>query len=336
MVREALTLERLRAMSADEAAALFAVRQAEGLTANEETLLADWLTADTRHARAFERAGQGWAAFDAAEGDEILAAMRAHALVPAARPRQRWPQFAAVAAAVLLLVVTGLLLRPTLLPRGDAPVVRELAWTRYDAGAGQVRSVTLADGSMMTLDAGSAAEVRFSADGRAIRLLNGRALFDVSHDPARPFRVMAGDRRVVALGTRFEVDLGDAALRVTLLRGKVAVEPMRGTGHTEMLAPGQQFAERDGAASVSEVPLIETPAWSRGLIDLQDAPLGKALVEINRGSTARIVIHDPEVAALRVSGQFRTGDADRFATTVAELYGLRITRNDSEIGLSRK
>ncbi len=337
MVHEALTLERLHAMARDEAAALLAVRRAEGLNVQEEALLAEWLAADPLHADALGRAERGWAVFDAAEDDEILAAMRAHALAsPARRTWLGWPQLAAAAAAIVLLVATSLLMLPSMFSNGGAPAVQQLVWTRYEAPAAQVRVVTLSDSSVMTLGAGSVAETRLATDARAIRLVRGKALFEVSHDPARPFGVTAGDRRVVALGTRFEVDLGADALKVTLLRGKVAVEPLGGSGRTEMLAPGQQFTERSGAVAVNEVPIVEVPAWSRDLIDLEDVRLGDALAQINRGSAVRVIVEDPQVANLRVSGQFRAGDAARFAATVAELHGLRVTRHGDQITLSRK
>ncbi len=335
MVHEALTLERLHAMAPDEAAALLAVRRAEGLTAHEEALLAEWLAVDPLHADALGQAERGWAVFDAAEGDEILAAMRAHALASPARRWLGWPQLAA-AAAVVLLLATSLLMLPSMFPPGSAPVVQQLAWTRYEAPAAQVGAVTLSDGSVMTLGAGSVAETRLSADARSIRLLQGQGLFEVRHDPARPFGVVAGDRRVVALGTRFEVDLGADALKVTLLRGKVAVEPLGGNGRTEILMPGQRLTESGGTVTIGEVPIVEVPAWSRGLIDLEDVRLGEALAQINHGSSIRVIVEDPQVANLRVSGQFRAGDAARFATTVAELHGLRVARRDDEIRLSRK
>ncbi|MEP9360088.1 FecR domain-containing protein [Sphingomonas sp. KR3-1] len=331
MVREALTSARLRAMPTDEAAALFAVRRAEGLTESEQALLAEWLT-EPVHARAFEQIERGWDAFDEAGDDEILAAMREHALAPRARGGLHWPQVAAVAAMLLVVVAVGLwFMLPQ--PRQETP---QVAWARYEAPASQVRPVTLADGSVMTLDAGSAAEARFVTDGRAIRLLRGRALFEVSHDPARPFGVTAARRRIVALGTRFEVDLGGDALKVTLLRGKVAVEPVGIPAKTVTLAPGQQFIERGGAASVGTVPMLEAPAWSRGLLDLDDVPLGAAVAEINRYAQDHIVIRDAGVSALRVSGQFRAGEAARFANTVAELHDLRVIRRGSEIELVRK
>lgn len=335
MVREALTLARLEAMPADEAAALFAARRAEGLTESEQAMFSDWLAASPAHAEAFALAERGWAAFDGAEGDEILAAMRAHALAPRRRAWTRWSKLAVAAALLLIVGVTSVLLRPSLLPRSGPPVAQEIAWTRYEAPPTQLRTVKLADGSTMMLDAGSAAETRLTTDRRSIRLLRGRGLFEVSHDAARPFAVMADQRRVVALGTRFEVDLGGAMLKVTLLRGKVAVEPMGSDAQTVMLAPGQQFAERDGTGMMRTVT-DQDPAWIRGMIDLDDVPLGQAVEQINRYSTEHIVLGDASVEVLRVSGQFRAGDAQRFAATVADLHGLRVSRRGNEIALDRK
>jgi transmembrane sensor len=336
MMREALTREALWAMPVDEAAALLAVRRAEGLTASEEGLLAAWLAEDPAHARALATAGRGWDAFDGAGDDEILAAMRAHALAPRHRRWPGWPQAAAVAAAVLLMVAASLWWMPSFLAGSGAPAGQEMAWTRYAAPAEQVREVRLADGSVMTLDAASVAEARFDPGARAIRLIRGRALFEVAHDPSRPFGVTVADRHVVALGTRFVVDLGDDMLKVMLIRGKVAVEPM-GKGAPVTLMPGQRFVERDGVVSVAMVAApVETPAWSQGLVDLNDVPLGEAAAEINRHGRTRIVIRDPRVAELRVSGQFRAGDAERFASTVAELHGLRLIRRAGEIELARR
>lgn len=333
MVREALTHERLRAMPVDEAAALFAVRRAEGLTANEQAMLDEWLAADPAHGRAFALTERSWQAFGDAGEDEILAAMRAHALMPRERAGPRWPHFAAAAAVLIAALIGSFWL---FLPNNRAPQAEQLAWSRYEAAPDRMRTVTLADGSMMSLDAGSVAETRFSAKGRDIRLTRGRALFEVSHDPTRPFGVTASTRRVVALGTRFAIDLRDDTLKVMLLRGKVALEPVGEKASTVMLTPGQQFIERDGAASVHVLAAPADPAWSRGLIDLDDVPLAGAIVEINRYAPKPIVIRDPAVAALRVSGQFRAGDATRFAATVAELHALRVVSRDREIELARK
>ena len=101
MLREALTIERLTAMGADEAAAFFVARRAEGLTAQEEELLSVWLATETGAAAAVDRADRAWNAFADVGHNEILAAMRAHALAPPMRPNSGWGRGLATAAAIV-------------------------------------------------------------------------------------------------------------------------------------------------------------------------------------------------------------------------------------------
>lgn len=333
MLREALTLERLHAMQPDEAAALLVARRAEGLTGQEESLLDQWLAADAAHVGALERAQGTWDIFDEAEGDEILAAMRAHAIDAAPPRRIGWPRAAvAAAAAVLLVLVSTLLLMPG---RGSGPGGPEIATIDYVSKPGEVRTIKLADDSTMTLDADSKASARFGRRERLVELERGRAFFDVTHDASRPFTVAAATRRVVALGTSFEVALGEDRLTVTLIEGRVAVEPRKPGGRTVMLAPGQQFIEAGGAANVRtlEPEGAEPAAWRSGLLDLDDRPLSEAVAMVNRTSRERIIIRDPAVGAMRISGQFRAGDAERFARTVAEVHPVRVVRRADGIEL---
>jgi transmembrane sensor len=331
MLREALTFERLGAMDPDEVAALFVARRAEGLTPSEEALLADWLAVSDVHVREFGRAGRSWDAFNDAEEDEIIAAMRAHAL--AAPLRRRWthwrPMAAAAAALVLILASTFLVLSR------QAPAPGAEGATEYASARGQVREIALSDGSRMTLDADSAASVRMSDEERSIRLVRGRALFDVAHDPSRPFAVVAGTRRVIATGTRFEVDLTPGTLKVALLEGRVTVGPLDRSVPPAVLNPGQQFVERNGAPTVRALDAGgDATGWRRGLIDFNDEPLAEAVAEVNRYSRDQLVIRDPAVAALRISGQFRAGEAERFARTVAEVHAVRLIRRGNRIELA--
>jgi transmembrane sensor len=334
MLREALTTERLSAMAPDEAAACFITRREEGLTESEQYLFDAWLAADGAHALAFDQAERSWRAFDRAEGDEILNAMRAHAIGAGRRRREMWPRLIAVAAMLCLVVTATLIFGPSWRRVSPGPAGAPEAWTQYASAHGQVRSFTLPDGSTMTLDAESVAQTRFRGSERAVRLLHGRGFFEVTKDPARPFAVAAADRRVVALGTRFEVALAPGSLRVTLLRGRVAVEPLT-AGQTTILNPGQQFIEQGSAISVRTIDSgsEDQPGWRKGLIDLDDLPLGEAAMQINLYARNRIIVRDPAVARMRVSGQFRAGDPDRFAQTITEMYPLRAVRHDGAIEL---
>src|SRR5579871_2598292 len=122
VVREALTLERLDTLEPREAAAWFIMRRADGLTSSEQTLLTDWLSKDESHRSVFDSADRAWESFSDSEGDEILAAMRAHALATPSRGSRFWLRPALAAAAVLLLAVGGTLFwAPGISPFGVRP-----------------------------------------------------------------------------------------------------------------------------------------------------------------------------------------------------------------------
>jgi transmembrane sensor len=332
VVREALTSQALDALEPREAAALFIARRAEGLTSSEQQLLADWLAKDEAHKRVFDSADRAWQAFAGAEGDEILTAMRKHARAPRPQGLAQWRPVAA--AAVLLLAVTAALaLIPNLNPWSPAAQTIQYASVR-----GELKELSLPDGSSMTLDADSAATGRFGGKERTIELQRGRAYFSVKPDHSRPFAVTAANRRVVAVGTRFDVNLLEDGLTVTLLEGSVQVGFLDSGQAPVTLMPGQQYVERAGRAEIRTVGVAgeNAVAWRSGLIRFDDQPLAEAAAIMNRYSTDQIVISGADVGSIRISGQFRAGEAERFAQTLAEIHKLRSLRQGDRIELSRQ
>jgi transmembrane sensor len=338
MVREVTSEARLAALSPEEAAALWTVRHSEGLTSHEQEQFASWLNRSSENAAAWEDAQAAWDSFDDADDDEILLAMRSHAL---ASQRTSWfrPELAAAAAVALLLLVSAILFLPSPMPNASPSGQQNVPpAVVYASAAGEVKVVTLPDGSRVTLDAASSFETRFSGTSRSARLLRGRAFFDVKSNPQRPFSVAAADRLVMALGTRFDVRLRPDELTVTLVEGSVEISAPGMVGST-VLKPGQQFVEHKGTAVVRSLESSVDTAleWQQGFITFDNDTLADAVAEINRYSSKQLVIQDPSVASLRVTGQFRTGDAERFGRTVAEIHPVRlIRRGPNELELARR
>jgi transmembrane sensor len=74
-------------------------------------------------------------------------------------------------------------------------------------------------------------------------------------------------------------------------------------------------------------------AWRRSEIVLDHTPLADAVAEMNRYDQTTLVIEDPQVAALRVSGIYHTGNSETFANMIAHLYGLEAVAQDGRIRL---
>jgi transmembrane sensor len=206
----------------------------------------------------------------------------------------------------------------------------------------------LADGSTVDLNAQTSLEVVFTTRQRNVRLSRGEAYFHVAKNPRRPFIVTAADRRVIAVGTAFNVRLDADSMSVTLVEGKVRTEQMGATqGEGEVfLAPGQQLVtKRQGGARALARPapayflrttdVEKVTGWRAGRVFLDDLPLVDAVAEMNRYSTVQIVVTEPLLRNLRVSGMFRAGEQDAFVAALEQYYPiLAKRRGEREIVLT--
>jgi ferric-dicitrate binding protein FerR (iron transport regulator) len=103
---KALSLQALGALEPIEAAALFVVRRSEGLNASEQGVLDDWLAADPSHRGALADAAYVWRVFEDPGDNELLTAMRAHALAQGPPTATGWRR----ATAAVIVLVAGILL----------------------------------------------------------------------------------------------------------------------------------------------------------------------------------------------------------------------------------
>ncbi len=173
----------------------------------------------------------------------------------------------------------------------------------YTTSVGEQRHVTLADGSHVMLDADTSLELAFSGVERRIRLLHGRAFFDVAKDVNRPFVVEASEGSVRALGTRFTVHCWDDDVTISVEESAVAVR-----------APNGEKADVRERQIVSYNSQRLTPvtldiagadeAWRNGKLLFEDQPLRQVIADLNRYRPGVIYITDSALFELRVSGIF--------------------------------
>jgi len=306
---------------------------------------AAWLNESPAHREAWIQAHQMWAVFDDAEDSDLIAAMARAARQAGPEPAARamWPRLVAACAAIALVAAAlfGGAQRgwfdhaagPVQVATNEAPSLTAEGKADYITGKGQKSVVDLPDGTRVTLDVDSAIDVVFTAGRRDVRLLNGRAFFDVAHDRAHPFGVRARERVVTALGTQFDVRVTPGELSVVLAQGSVSVASAQGGPPIRpvILKPGQAFvAGADAAGRVSSVDLDQALAWKQDVVEFHDQSLSDAVKILNRYTRAQIVIRDPKVAALRITGVFKTGDIDRFGRAVSQVLPVRMVARDAD------
>jgi transmembrane sensor len=309
-----VTRQRLAALSPEDAAALWLVQRDAGKPA-EAGLFEEWLAASDRHRAAWDAAATSWSLFDDAE-DPAFAELRADARARSVPIwRRAWKPLAAAAGVAAVALSTTHWLHTTPQPQPEVAAA-------VTAPNNAARSVRLADGTRMTLDAGTQVRVAMAAAHRDVALDRGRVWLSVAHDPSRPFTVSARDRRVTAVGTRFEVALEGPRTRVALFEGKVRVD---GGAQPVLLRPGQQLVAQVGQPDRLSSKSGESEAlWREGLVEFDDVTLSQAAAALNPGSGTLLAIPDPAVARLRVSGRFRLRDSERFARSVSELLPVRV------------
>jgi transmembrane sensor len=247
----------------------------------------------------------------------------------AARRPSRLPRYAGLAASLVLAMSLG------------------WGWTQYSAveqatyttPMGSVRTVVLSDGSQATLSSDSRIRIALSHGERHIDLEQGEAYFEVSKDPERPFVVVAGERQVVAVGTRFAVRRDRADLRVVVTEGTVRLQPGAAGNAvppatllhagSRALASAHGVLVRSGSVEDAEREVD----WRGGYLTFRDSTLADAAGEFNRYNARKIVMGDAEVAALRVGGNFRWSNTDTFVRLLEQGFPVRAEQQPDRIVL---
>lgn len=210
----------------------------------------------------------------------------------------------------------------------------------YSTPMGSVRTVLLSDGSKATLSSDSRIRVALSRGERHIDLEQGEAYFEVSKDPGRPFVVVAGERQVVAVGTRFAVRRDRADLRVVVTEGTVRLQPGSAgnvppppptllPAGSKALASAHGVLVRRGSIEDAEREID----WRGGYLSFRNSTLADAANEFNRYNARKIVMGDPEVGALRVGGNFRWSNTDTFVRLLEQGFPVRAEQQPDHIVL---
>lgn len=194
-------------------------------------------------------------------------------------------------------------------------------------GTGERRSVTLADGTRVELNAGSALDLRYTDTRRELVLLEGEILVTTASDTlGRPFSLRTGAGVLTPVGTRFLVrDLGHGRARVAVLEGAVDVDcgPAGGAPRRVMAGSQAEFSRAGAFDAVALRP--EVAAWLDGMLLADAMPLADFLAELGRYRPG-VLRCSPDAASLRVVGAFPVADTDQVLAMLQEVLPVRVRR----------
>lgn len=286
-------------------------------TAADAQALRAWCALSPAHAQAYRQATRLWRQL----GD-LAPLQRAQ---PSRLARRRL--LSAGAAAVVLLGAFGLSWT------GQVPDARAMLADMSTSTAEQ-HQATLADGSQVTLDAQTLLSLNFSERWRDISLDAGAAIFEVAHDPQKPFVVKAGEVRVTAIGTVFEVRHQSDGVRVTCTEGVVAVQS---PGQAERrLRAGEQLTLSDSATpQFRRVDADSAMAWQHGQLRFRQRPLAELIEELNRYRPGRIILAAADKAERPVSGIFHLSRPEEALQHIVQSQGLQAAHYPGGVVLLR-
>lgn len=288
-----------------EAARLWAIRVADPAFEDWD-MLAAWLDGSPAHLAAYDAAveGEAWAT-------ELFATPAPRMQPVAVEPRRRRFVSGGVALGVAMLAGFGGWIA---MDAGGGPVT-------YATAPGERRTVELADGSRVVLN--GATELVVAAGGdRQVSLTRGEALFDVRHDEARPFVVVAGGTRLLDLGTIFNVVRNEGRIDVAVAEGAVLYQANR---RDVRLNAGDALTRQDASAE----PVLRKAApdtigtWKAGYLHYDDAVLSTVAADLSRNLGKPVEVRGT-MAGRRFSGTIMLdGSAEQVLARTGALVDAR-------------
>ncbi len=207
----------------------------------------------------------------------------------------------------------------------------------YRTGIGEQLSVKLDDGSLVQLNTRSCIEVRYSGAARAVRLIEGEALFTVAPQSGRPFLVESGSARVQAVGTQFNVYRRADRADVSVVEGRVKITTARADGVPApiLLDAGQEAAiERNGRIVKSSAPQVgRALAWRQRHLEFHSATVAEVAAEFNRYNRLQIRIADEAIGNRTMSGVFNADEPQSLLDFLANEGGIRFENTGDAVTL---
>ncbi|GLV21000.1 sigma factor regulator FemR [Sphingobium sp. TomMM35A] len=289
-------------------------------TAQDEADICAWIEADPRHAIAYARAEAAWEAAERLKSAAADVNLPPVSEVVTEEQQRRLSRNIMIVAgiAVILFILAAIV---TVRTFNDVD--------HHETRIGEIRTISLPDGSRLHLNSDSAVDVRFTSNGRKVRLLKGEAAIEVAPDAHREFDVEARSAIVRARDTALNLRLRPSLIELTVTKGTAIVScgnrPPRqvAAGNGAVLQPRSFVLTR-----LDPNVVRQRTAWRKQLVHLEGETIEQAAGEFNRYRDAPILIGDARVSALRIGGEFHIGDSGKFLSLLQSRLPVRAVSGD--------
>jgi len=290
-----------------------------------------WRNADPANAAAYAKMERTWGLVASMQHLKGRAAAN-----DSAPPRNIWTRPAIAIAASMVLAIGALYW----FSRSPAAAPGQ----HYVTAPAEIRTITLADGSTITLSGAGEASIAIGDDERRVQLTAGYALFDVQHDETRPFIVETPQGEIRVLGTEFVVRIAGDEVRTTVLRGSVSGAAQRSglfAGRSEPVTAqvNEEIVLTDGAAELIEIDVEAIPrrlAWRDNMLAFDGETLDQAIAEVSQQTGWQFELADAGLGHERVGGYVHA-DPEAFIELISTSLNLEARREgERRVILSRR
>jgi transmembrane sensor len=283
-----------------------------------------WLAASPDHAAAYAEAEALWARLD---WSEALNRQSLNHAIETSAPKPMMRRKAPLSRRGLMAMAAGLgaaTLTPLALHLSSGER------RRFETEVGEIRHLSLEDGSRVSLGGRSVLATRVGDRVRRMRLDEGEAFFDVARDETRVFTVIGAGLKAEALGTAFEVRLGDHGPEVFVEEGRVRVTAIA-TGEQTVIGAGERAALRGGTLKRAAINPAGVAPWRRQRFSFIDQPLSEVVAEVNRYYRPGVTIASPKLGGRKVTAAFTIEQIPQALESLAqELDGHLVRRRNAE------
>lgn len=186
----------------------------------------------------------------------------------------------------------------------------------YSTAIGQRTSITLYDGTLVTLAPGTI----IRGSNRNIYLA-GEAVFTVKRHSGNPFVVTTAHTATRVLGTTFGVRAYDDNVKVAVRDGKISINNSQILSAGDIANVTNNNVEVEHNANVNSVL-----AWTSGRLEYHSALLTEVVPDIERWYGVRLHLADPSLETQRFTGTLKPGSVAELANILELTYKAKVTR----------
>ena len=304
--------------SIEEKAAYFFTCKKDGFTKTQELEFQIWIKENIEHKKAFEKVEMLQSLYLSLPSDiKSKISQEVHRNIKS-RNSLRKSNFLKFAASVIFIIGASLF--------GINGYMNFGIKHTYTSNQ-EIKNIVLPDGSKVILDAKTKLDIKYFSDKREINIIEGKALFDVTSNPNKPFIVNANMIKVEVLGTNFEVKNEIDKIVVDVINGKVKVEQNKNNEFQQLaiLTKGKHisFDKQSKKVILKELDTNSIASWKDGILFFQDYSLEKAINEFKKYQDINITIQK-DIKNYTVSGSFSIHEIDKFIFALTKIYPIKV------------